>query len=86
MVRKFGRFVHGKRPFALGVPVVASNMDTVGTFDMALKLAIDCKCFTCLHKHYTLDEWVNFRNKCLEMFPENSGAPIFDYVSDILMM
>lgn len=42
-----------------GVPVMAANMDTVGTFEMALALAPH-KCFTAIHKHYTVEEWSRF--------------------------
>lgn len=42
-----------------GVPVVASNMDTVGTFEMAAALN-NHKIFTTIHKHYSVSE--NFRN------------------------
>ena len=34
-----------------GVPIVASNMDTVGT--MAMARALGPKMMTCLHKYYT---------------------------------
>lgn len=42
-----------------GVPIMAANMDTVGTFEMALKLA-EKELFTAIHKHYSLDEWNSF--------------------------
>ncbi|WP_430809833.1 MULTISPECIES: GMP reductase [unclassified Carboxylicivirga] len=42
-----------------GVPIMAANMDTVGTFEMALKLA-EKELFTAIHKHYTLEEWNTF--------------------------
>jgi len=42
-----------------GVPVIASNMDTVGTFEMAKTLAKH-GCFTCMHKYYSVEEWVQF--------------------------
>lgn len=42
-----------------GVPVMAANMDTVGTFEMALALAKK-KLFTAIHKHYTVKEWSEF--------------------------
>jgi GMP reductase len=41
-----------------GVPVMAANMDTVGTFEMAHEL-FKWDLFTCIHKHYTVDEWKN---------------------------
>jgi len=42
-----------------GIPVMAANMDTTGTFDMALALS-GMKLFTAIHKHYTPDEWKRF--------------------------
>ena len=42
-----------------GVPVMAANMDTVGTFEMADALAC-WKLFTTIHKHYSDDEWSRF--------------------------
>lgn len=39
-----------------GIPIMASNMDGVGTFDMAHALE-DMGLFTCLVKSYTLDNW-----------------------------
>ncbi|PVX52003.1 GMP reductase [Balneicella halophila] len=42
-----------------GVPIIAANMDTVGTFKMAESLARD-KIMTAIHKHYTTNEWEEF--------------------------
>ncbi|MBS2211526.1 GMP reductase [Carboxylicivirga mesophila] len=42
-----------------GVPIMAANMDTVGTFEMAVKLA-ENELFTAIHKHYTLEQWNQF--------------------------
>ncbi|XP_014675832.1 PREDICTED: GMP reductase 2-like [Priapulus caudatus] len=42
-----------------GIPVIASNMDTVGTFEMAKVLAKN-DCFTTIHKHYSIEEWKEF--------------------------
>ena len=42
-----------------GVPLVAANMDTVGTFEMATELA-QHKCLTAVHKHYSIEEWNSF--------------------------
>ena len=42
-----------------GVPIMAANMDGVGTFEMATKLA-EQKIFTCLVKTYEVMELVNF--------------------------
>jgi len=45
-----------------GVPVIAANMDTVGTFEMAEALAKD-NMVTAIHKHYTPEEWADFLGK-----------------------
>ena len=42
-----------------GIPIIASNMDTTGTFEMAR--ALDAfRLSTALHKHYSVDECVRF--------------------------
>jgi len=51
-------FKHSKRSWA-GVPIIAANMDTVGTFEMARALASE-KMLTAVHKHYGLEEWLAF--------------------------
>ncbi|MFB6326272.1 GMP reductase [Pantoea deleyi] len=42
-----------------GVPIIAANMDTVGTFSMAEALA-SFNILTAVHKHYSVDEWRAF--------------------------
>jgi len=42
-----------------GVPVIAANMDTVGTFSMAEALA-SFDILTAVHKHYSVEEWRAF--------------------------
>jgi GMP reductase len=42
-----------------GVPIIASNMDTVGTFEMAAALS-EYHMFTTVHKHYSGEEWKEF--------------------------
>ncbi|MDH2068047.1 GMP reductase [Pantoea sp. GD03673] len=42
-----------------GVPIIAANMDTVGTFLMAEALA-SFTILTAVHKHYSVDEWRTF--------------------------
>ena len=39
-----------------GVPIIAANMDTVGTLDMSYVMA-QHDCFTALHKHHTEDQY-----------------------------
>lgn len=43
----------------LSVPIIAANMDTVGTFDMARTLAKH-QAITCLHKHYSEQQYIDF--------------------------
>jgi GMP reductase len=42
-----------------GIPVIAANMDTTGTFEMATALAA-LGCSVALHKHYQVAEYVEF--------------------------
>lgn len=58
-------FKNSKQRYS-GVPVVASNMDTVGTFEMAMALA-EVDCFTAIHKWYTVDEWKQFGQNAQKM-------------------
>ncbi|XP_026750477.1 GMP reductase 1-like isoform X1 [Galleria mellonella] len=71
-----------------GVPVMASNMDTVGTFEMAQELSKH-GLFTCIHKYYTIEEWKKFAEnhpECLEQMAASSGTADADFerLSDIL--
>jgi GMP reductase len=52
------KFLHSTSDWT-GIPIMAANMDTVGTFEMAKVLAKE-KLFTAIHKHYTLEEWNSF--------------------------
>ncbi|WP_348797101.1 GMP reductase [Flavobacterium adhaerens] len=49
------KFLHSTTSWT-GIPIMAANMDTVGTFEMAKALAKE-KLFTAIHKHYTPQEW-----------------------------
>ena len=51
-------FLHSQREWS-GTPVIAANMDTVGTFELAQVLA-DFGLLTAIHKHYKLQEWNSF--------------------------
>ena len=55
-----------------GIPIMAANMDTVGTFEMALALSQQ-KLFTAIHKHYTLDQW--------DTFLDSAPANIENYIA-----
>lgn len=43
------------------IPIIAANMDGIGTFSMAKKLS-EHHMMTALRKHYTADQFVNFYN------------------------
>lgn len=43
----------------IAVPIMVANMDTVGTFAMAKTLS-EYQSITCLHKHYTSSQYINF--------------------------
>ncbi|MFT3901798.1 MAG: GMP reductase [Niabella sp.] len=64
-------FLHSKKHWK-GVPIIAANMDTVGTFEMAQALLAE-KIMVAIHKHYSLEEWSRFL----------SGKPdeIFQYIA-----
>ena len=49
-----------------GVPIMASNMDGVGTFSMA-KVFQKHKMLTIIKKHYTVDDWQEAVNSGLEL-------------------
>jgi len=55
--RKF-KFLHTEQEWE-GVPIIAANMDTVGTFEMATALAKH-GLMTAIHKHYSVEDWKLF--------------------------
>ncbi|KAJ8944939.1 hypothetical protein NQ318_013087 [Aromia moschata] len=64
-----------------GIPVMASNMDTVGTFEMAKALSKH-GLFTCMHKYYTVEEWKKFAEEnpeCLKNIAASSGIAENDF-------
>ncbi|XP_020617346.1 GMP reductase 2-like [Orbicella faveolata] len=50
------------------VPIISANMDTIGTFGMAVALA-EHKLLTAIHKHYPLEEWVKFGKENPSVLP-----------------
>lgn len=64
-------FVNSQKKWS-GVPIIAANMDTVGTFEMAEALAKE-KIITAVHKHYTPEEWSAFLN--------NQPDSIYEYIA-----
>lgn len=63
-VERTFKFLHTEMEWT-GVPVMAANMDTVGTFEMAKALA-GKKMFTAIHKHYSVAEWKHFLDEAPE--------------------
>mmetsp|Transcript_8880 Transcript_8880/g.16325 ORF Transcript_8880/g.16325 Transcript_8880/m.16325 type:complete len:373 (+) Transcript_8880:68-1186(+) len=64
-----------------GVPVIAANMDTTGTFEICLELAKH-SCITAIHKHYTVEEWQAFAKEhpeALEYLAISSGTSDNDF-------
>jgi len=60
-------FKHSQRTWT-GVPVIAANMDTTGTFEMAIAFARNKMCVAC-HKHYSVEDWVEFSKAHPEVLP-----------------
>ncbi len=54
MVDKQFSFYHSSQKWS-GVPIIAANMDTTGTFDMAQALT-KFSMITCLNKHYSIED------------------------------
>jgi len=61
------KFRHSGRELSC-VPMIIANMDTVGTFDMAVAMASH-KCIVAVHKHYSVDEWKSFERDHPEAAP-----------------
>lgn len=53
-----------------GIPIIAANMDGVGTFSMAKSL-IEFKCLTALTKHYTVEQYNEFFTQLKHLDQEN---------------
>ncbi|XP_075069207.1 GMP reductase 1 [Mixophyes fleayi] len=74
LVRTF-TFRNSKQTYT-GIPIIAANMDTVGTFEVAKALSKHAL-FTAIHKHYSLEDWKNFASsspECLEHVAASSGS------------
>ncbi|MCA9385693.1 GMP reductase [Candidatus Dojkabacteria bacterium] len=54
-------FLHSGKKWK-GIPIVASNMDTTGTIEMARALYKD-KLLTCLHKFYSVEDIISIKDK-----------------------
>lgn len=64
-----------------GVPLIAANMDTTGTFEMAERLAKH-HCLTAVHKYYSVDDWSAFATAnptALDYIAASSGTGSSDF-------
>ncbi|NVM36712.1 MAG: IMP dehydrogenase, partial [Candidatus Lokiarchaeota archaeon] len=52
------KFFHSNKEWN-GLPIMAANMDTTGTFTMGSQL-LNFNAITCLHKHYTAEKILSF--------------------------
>jgi len=74
MMRTF-KFLHSPHSWT-GVPIVAANMDTTGTFEMAKEFAKH-KMMVAVHKHYTIQEWDTF----ITTEEKNNNGETLDYIA-----
>jgi GMP reductase len=70
LLRDF-KFLHSSVTWS-GIPIMGANMDTVGTFEMALALSKE-NLFTAIHKHYTVTQW--------NYFMQNAPDNIEDFIA-----
>jgi len=86
LIRKFIFFPHSTRTLEC-VPVVAANMDTTGSFNMAETMSSN-ECITCLHKHYTIEQYVEFfeketSDKTLVFYSTGTSASDLDKMEEV---
>jgi len=76
-------FLHSKLQWR-GIPVIAANMDTVGTFEVADVLA-EFGLLTAVHKHYALKDWDQYlKNRDASLYQRimvSTGMAESDYVN-----
>jgi len=72
-----------------GTPIIAANMDTVGTFRMATVLA-SFGMLTAVHKHYTVEQWQAFISSADESVLRNvmvsTGTSEADFVKTLQIL
>lgn len=74
-----------------GVPIIAANMDTVGTFEAAKVLA-NHKMLTAVHKHYSVEQWQQFLSELTDeqchyiMVSTGTSDADFTKLKDILAL
>lgn len=75
-------FCHSKKKYN-GIPIMAANMDTTGTFPVAKEMAKN-SLFTTLAKHISVEEWIQFAKEnpeYLENVAVSSGASEQDSIN-----
>lgn len=83
------KFLHSQHDWS-GVPVIAANMDTTGTFEVAEVLAT-YGMLTAIHKHYSVADWDAYlleRNEAIYsriMVSTGSSRADFDKLSKIML-
>ncbi|KAM8840894.1 GMP reductase 1 [Spinachia spinachia] len=78
-LRRTFTFRNSKQTYS-GIPIIAANMDTTGTFEMAQVLSRHTL-FTAIHKHYSAEDWKHFaatHPECLEHMAVSSGSAVAD--------
>ncbi|MFW6363248.1 MAG: GMP reductase [Spirochaeta sp.] len=70
LIRKM-KFRHSPETWE-GVPVMAANMDTTGTFEIAERF-MQHRMLTAVHKHYSIEDWRSFLNR-------NDEKQVVEYV------
>jgi len=82
------KFKHSEQTWT-GVPVVAANMDSVGSFEMAASLT-KFDVLTAIHKHYTVADWSDFiktaETKTLNNSMVSTGTSEADFQKTIDIM
>lgn len=71
------KFKHVKDYTWKGVPIMIANMDTTGTFEMAIE-ASKFNMMTCIHKYYSLEQWKTFIDN-ISVFEKNNS--IFEHIA-----
>lgn len=71
------KFKHVNNYVWEGIPIMISNMDTTGTFEMAIE-ASKHNLITCIHKYYELEDWLKFIND-ISIFENN--IDIFNHIA-----
>lgn len=83
-------FKHSGKTWS-GVPIIAANMDSVASFEMAVSLA-EHNVMTAVHKHYSIGQWSEFvANQTADVLKHvmvSSGTSDADFIklSEILSM